>query len=84
MKKLINAQNLIEDLKNNDIDSYNEIKENTIEVAKKWGGKRINAGRKAKNENNVLSFQMKVSEKERKFLLHARECNINYDDLMEC
>ncbi len=83
MKKLIDAQNLIEELKLTDIDSYTEIKNNTIETAKKWGGKRKNAGRKPKDKSNILSFQMKVSEKERKFLQYAREHHIDYDNLME-
>lgn len=83
MKKLVNAKDIIEELKQTDLESYNEIKENTEEVKKTWGGKRIYAGRKPKNPENVLNFQMKVSERERKFLYYAREHNINYDDIMQ-
>ena len=46
-------------------------------------GKRASAGRKPKNPNNVLVFQMKVSDSEREFLYYAREHNINYKDLMQ-
>ena len=53
------------------------------EVAKYWGGKRAGAGRKPKDESNVLKFQVRVSAKEKEFLKYAREHNLNYDELME-
>ncbi len=83
MKKLIDAKDIIEDLNQIDPESYNEIKENTEAVKKTWGGKRKSAGRKPKNPNNVLVFQMKVSSSEREFLYYAREHNIDYKDLMQ-
>ena len=47
------------------------------------GGKRAGAGRKPAN-GIILSFQMRVSEKEREFLKFARLHNLNFDKLMEC
>lgn len=46
------------------------------------GGKQKGAGRKPKN-GVVLSFQIRVSEKEKEFIKFARLHNINYDDLMQ-
>ncbi len=83
MKKLVDVKNIIDDLKQTDPESYSEIKENTKVVKKTWGGKRQSAGRKPKNPDNVLVFQMKVSSNEREFLYYAREHNINYKDLMQ-
>ena len=83
MKKLTDAKDIIEDLKKTDPESYNEIRKNTEEIKKTWGGKRKSAGRKPKNPDNVLVFQMKVSSSEREFLYYAREHNINYKDLMQ-
>ncbi len=53
------------------------------EVAKYWGGKRENSGRKPKDRAKVLKFQVRVSEKEKEFLKYAREHNLNYDELMQ-
>ena len=83
MKKLTNAKDLIEALKTQDPESYKEIKNSTKEVAKKWGGKRTNAGKKPKDPNNVLIFQMRVSENERDFLRYARDNHIDYKKLMQ-
>lgn len=58
---------------------FNEIKEEVEEI--KWGGKREGAGRKPSN-GVVLSFQIRVSEKEKEFINFARAHNLNYDDLM--
>lgn len=52
------------------------------EVVKYWGGARNGAGRKPKEESNVLKFQVRVSSKEKAFLKYAREHNIDYDELM--
>lgn len=60
---------------------FDEIKQEVEDI--KWGGKRSNAGRKPAN-GIILSFQMRVSEKEREFLKFARMHNLNYDKLMEC
>lgn len=46
------------------------------------GGKRAGAGRKPKN-GVVLSFQIRVSEKEKEFIQFARLHNLNYDELMQ-
>lgn len=49
MKNLINAQDIIEKLKETDPQTYAEIKENTQKVKKEFGrgGKRAGSGRKA-------------------------------------
>ena len=48
------------------------------------GGKRKGAGRKPTNgQGNVLKFQIRVSEKEKKFIRWAREHNLDYDNLMQ-
>ena len=83
MKKLTDVKDIIENLKQTDPESYSEIKENTEKVKNTWGGKRKSAGRKPKNPDNVLNFQMKVSRNEREFLYYARKHNINYQDLMQ-
>lgn len=49
----------------------------------KWGGAREGAGRKKKDEDNVLKFQVRVSKKEKMFLNYAREHNLDYDSLMQ-
>ena len=53
------------------------------EVKRVRGGARIGAGRKKKDEDNVLKFQVRVSKKEKNFLNYARLHNLNYDDLMQ-
>lgn len=47
------------------------------------GGARPGSGRKKKNPDNVLQFQVRVSQKEKDFLKYAREHNLDYDSLME-
>ncbi|MBE7708921.1 MAG: hypothetical protein E7Z93_00565 [Cyanobacteria bacterium SIG32] len=59
---------------------YNEVDQ---EVKKIHGGFREGSGRKKKNPDNVLQFQMRVSKKEKSFLQYARSHNIDYDELME-
>ena len=83
MKKLINAKDLIENLKTTDIKTYNEIKENTRQAAKTWGGKRENSGRKPIESGKVLKFTKRLSEKEAQFIDYARKHNLDYDDLMQ-
>ncbi len=46
------------------------------------GGKRTGAGRKLKT-GNILKFQIRVSEKEKKFINYAREHKLDYDSLMQ-
>lgn len=46
------------------------------------GGKRTGAGRKPTN-GVVLSFQIRVSEKEKEFIKFARSHNLDYDKLMQ-
>ncbi|MDD3436816.1 MAG: hypothetical protein PHC64_06675 [Candidatus Gastranaerophilales bacterium] len=78
MKKLIKAQDLIEELKNTDIESYNEIKENTAKVKEtfKHGGYRQNAGRK-RIKDISLSFTIRVDAIEKEFIIFARENKID-------
>ena len=63
-------------------DEQAELK-NDIEKDVKRGGARVGAGRKKKNPDNVLQFQVRVSKKEKAFLNYAREHKLNYDDLMQ-
>lgn len=53
------------------------------EVKRVRGGARQGAGRKKKDEDNVLKFQVRVSKKEKSFLEYARLHNLNYDELMQ-
>lgn len=46
------------------------------------GGARPGAGRKHKADDEVLKFQVRVSEKEKLFLKFARENKLNLDELM--
>ncbi len=62
------------------VELKNEVEQ---EVKKIRGGARKGAGRKKKDEDNVLKFQIRVSKKEKIFLNYAREHNLNYDELME-
>ncbi len=62
------------------IELYDEIQQ---EVKKIRGGKRVGAGRKKKDSENVLKFQIRVSQKEKTFLNYARTHNIDYDNLMQ-
>lgn len=59
---------------------YKEVEE---EVNKHRGGARAGAGRKKKDPDNVLKFQVRVSKKEKQFLNYARSHNIDYDNLMQ-
>ena len=67
---------IMEELKNTDIESYNEIKENTEELKKTRGGFRPNAGRKRIKEVS-LRFTIRVDEVEKEFITFARENNID-------
>ena len=59
---------------------HKEIKE---EVAKiKWGGKRKNAGRKAKT-GIVLSFTARLTAEEKEFIEYSRKNNIHLHELMQ-
>jgi len=59
-----------------------QVRQNVDEEVAKWGGKRDNAGRRAKT-GTVLKICFRVSEKEKEFLNYARNHNINYDELMQ-
>ena len=60
------------------------FKEANVEIEEiKWGGAREGAGRKKKDEDNILKFQVRVSKKEKMFLNYAREHNLDYDSLMQ-
>lgn len=73
---------IMEELKNNDIESYNEIKENTEEFKKTRGGFRPNAGRK-RLKNLSLTFTIRVDAEEKEFIAYARKHKINYKELMQ-
>ncbi len=81
MKELKTNDDLIKELltPEEQADVYAEVEK---EVAKYWGGKRANSGRKPKDSAKVLKFQVRVSEKEKEFLKYAREHNLDYDALM--
>ena len=82
MKKLKTNDELINELltptEKNEL--YIEVEN---EVKRVRGGARIGAGRKKKDEDNVLKFQVRVSKKEKSFLEYARLHNLNYDELMQ-
>ena len=59
---------------------YTEVEH---EVKRIRGGARAGAGRKKKDEDNVLKFQVRVSKKEKTFLNYARSHHLNYDELMQ-
>ena len=52
------------------------------EVRRINGGARPGAGRKPKKDN-VLKFQVRVSEEEKVFLKYAREHKLDYKKLMQ-
>ncbi len=60
-----------------------EVHENIAATVTKWGGKRENAGRKAKSQNNILKFTKRLSEQEKEFIDYARSHNIDYEKLMQ-
>lgn len=71
----------------NELLSLDEQKELHEEIEKEVksirGGARIGAGRKKKDSDNILQFQVRVSKREKEFLKYARAHNLNYDDLMQ-
>ena len=65
-------------------DEQTELHNDVESVVKRIrGGARPGAGRKKKDEDNVLKFQIRVSQREKNFLNYARSHNLNYDDLMQ-
>lgn len=81
MEKLKTNDELIKELLTPDeqAELYSSVEK---EVAKYWGGKRANSGRKQKDIAKVLKFQVRVTSKEKEFLKYAREHNLDYDELM--
>lgn len=73
---------LMNELKNTDVESYNEIKENTEEFKKTRGGFRPNAGRKRLKDIS-LTFTIRVDAEEKEFIQYAREHNLSYKELMQ-
>ena len=59
---------------------HKEIKEEVEKI--KWGGKRKNAGRKAKT-GIVLSFTARLSAEEKEFIEYSRKNNIHLHGLMQ-
>lgn len=82
MRNKITTEDLIKNRFNKEESTkiFEEIEKEVEEI--KWGGKRAGAGRKPAN-GVVLSFQIRVSEKEKEFINYARLHNLNYDDLMQ-
>ncbi len=81
-KKIKTNDDLIKELLS--VDEQNKLYcEIEKEVKSIRGGARAGAGRKKKDSNNVLKFQVRVTEKEKMFLNYARSHNLNYDDLMQ-
>lgn len=74
----------MDELKKTDIESYNEIKENTELVKKTFtrGGARANAGRK-RIKNISLTFTIRVDAVEKEFIKIARENNIDLNKLVQ-
>lgn len=81
MKNLKTNDELIKELLNPDeqAELYAEVEKEV----KKHGGYRPGSGRKKKDEDNVLKFQIRVSKKEKMFIDYARRHNLNYDELMQ-
>lgn len=75
---------VMNDLKKTDVESYNEIKENTEDVKKAFtrGGYRPNAGRK-RIKGVSLSFTIRVDAIEKEFITIARENNIDLSKLVK-
>ena len=75
---------IMDELKNTDIESYNEIKENTESVKKAFthGGHRPNSGRK-RITGLSLNFTIRVDEVEKDFITIARENNIDLKKLVQ-
>lgn len=71
---------IMDELKNTDIKSYNEIKENTKTFTR--GGRRANAGRK-RIKGISLTFTIRVDETEKEFITFARENNIDLSKLVQ-
>lgn len=81
MKNKITTEDLINKLPSDVATQLRkEVKEEVEKI--KWGGKRLNAGRKTKT-GTVLRCVVKVSEKEKEFLNYARSHNVDYDMLMQ-
>ena len=72
MKKLLTPEEIIELKK--------EVAEEVEKI--KWGGKRKNAGRKAKT-GVVLSFTARLTAEEKEFIDYSREKNLHLRELMQ-
>ena len=75
---------IMEELKNADSDSYEEIKENTEAVKRYFGrgGRRPNAGRK-RIKAFSLTFTIRVDSIEKEFITLARENNIDLSKFIQ-
>lgn len=87
MEKLTNAKYLLNQVKEQSPERYEEIM-NTVEVKRKEhlgrGGKRSGAGAKRKAyDNEPLSLQIRVSVGEYDFLKRARELKLNLDEALK-
>ncbi len=73
---------IMNELKESDLNLYNEIQQEIEEEKATWGGKRTNAGRKTIT-GTVLKFTLRVTEKEKEFINYAREHDLDFSELME-
>ena len=82
MKNKITTENLIQQYFTPEEaqELHKEIKEEVEKI--KWGGKRKNAGRKAKT-GVVLSFTARLTAEEKEFIEYSRKNNLHLHDLMQ-
>lgn len=82
MKKKITTENLIQQYFTPEEAQqlHKEIKEEVEKI--KWGGKRKNAGRKAKT-GVVLSFTARLTAEEKEFIEYSRKNNLHLHELMQ-
>ncbi len=82
MKKKITTENLIQQYFTHEEAQqlHKEIKEEVEKI--KWGGKRKNAGRKAKT-GVVLSFTARLTAEEKEFIEYSRKNHLHLHELMQ-
>ena len=59
------------------------LESNPTKAHPNWGGRRKGAGRKPKDKDKLLCFNIRVSLEEKIFLQYARKHNLDYSQLME-
>ena len=84
MKKIITTDDILNDRTLFTEKQAEKIKADIEKKAGKcWGGNRNGAGRKSKQEGEVLKFTKRLTQKEVSFIDYARSHNLNYDELMQ-